>query len=78
MRRCAAASIVPTVRLFAPVESVDQFAQAIRAQIDLTIEAGRTVAIVGPSGSGKSSLLRMIGGLDAQERESAGVAARRA
>lgn len=32
-------SIVPTVRLFAPVESVDEFAKAIREQIDLTIEA---------------------------------------
>ena len=32
-------SISRTVRLFAPVESVDEFARAIRAQIDLTIEA---------------------------------------
>jgi ubiquinone biosynthesis protein len=32
-------SIIPTIRLFAPVESVDEFGRAIRAQIDLTIEA---------------------------------------
>lgn len=32
-------SIVPTIRLLAPVESVDQFGAAIRAQIDLRIEA---------------------------------------
>ncbi len=32
-------SIIPTVRLLAPVESVDQFGAAIRAQIDLRIEA---------------------------------------
>ena len=32
-------SIIPTVRLFAPVESVDEFARAIRMQIDLSIEA---------------------------------------
>ncbi len=33
-------SIVPTIRLFAPVENVEEFGRAIRMQIDLTIEAG--------------------------------------
>lgn len=32
--------------------------------IDLTIEAGSTVAIVGPSGCGKSTLLGLLGGLE--------------
>ncbi|HUH04747.1 MAG TPA: AarF/UbiB family protein, partial [Kofleriaceae bacterium] len=32
-------SIIPTVRLFAPVESVEEFGRAIRMQIDFTIEA---------------------------------------
>lgn len=32
-------AIVPSIRLLAPVESVDQFGDAIRAQIDLRIEA---------------------------------------
>jgi ubiquinone biosynthesis protein len=32
-------SIVPTIRLLAPVESVDEFGRSIRAQIDLRIEA---------------------------------------
>jgi ubiquinone biosynthesis protein len=32
-------ALVPTARLFAPVESVDEFGRSIRAQIDLRIEA---------------------------------------
>jgi ubiquinone biosynthesis protein len=32
-------SIIPSIRLLAPVESVDEFGRAIRMQIDLTLEA---------------------------------------
>lgn len=32
--------------------------------INLTIDAGETVVLIGPSGSGKSSLIRTINGLD--------------
>jgi putative ABC transport system ATP-binding protein len=37
--------------------------QALRG-VDLTVRRGATVALVGPSGSGKSSLLRIVAGLD--------------
>jgi ubiquinone biosynthesis protein len=33
-------ALVPSFRLLAPVESVDEFGRAIRTQIDLTVEAG--------------------------------------
>jgi len=33
-------------------------------ELDLTLQRGEGVAIMGPSGSGKSSLLHLIGGLD--------------
>lgn len=32
--------------------------------IDLTVKAGETLALIGPSGSGKSSLLMLMGGLE--------------
>ncbi len=41
--------------------------EALRA-IDLTVPAGQFVALVGASGSGKSTFARLIGGLDAPTR----------
>jgi ABC-type multidrug transport system fused ATPase/permease subunit len=39
---------------------VGSMSDAALADIDLTVEAGRTVALVGPSGSGKTSLVALI------------------
>jgi lipoprotein-releasing system ATP-binding protein len=36
----------------------------VLAGIDMTIEAGASVAVVGPSGCGKSTLLNLVGALD--------------
>jgi len=55
--------VIECVSLLRVYESATGRVQAVRG-VDLTIESGRSVAVVGPSGSGKSSLLRLIGGLD--------------
>ncbi len=55
--------MIECISLLRVYESATGRVQAVRG-VDLTIDAGRSVAVVGPSGSGKSSLLRMIGGLD--------------
>jgi putative ABC transport system ATP-binding protein len=44
--------------------------------IDLTVAAGEIVAIVGPSGSGKSSMMMVIGGLERPSAGSVAVAGR--
>ena len=56
--------IVECTNLLRVFESTGGRVQAVRG-VDLTIDAGKTVAVVGPSGSGKSSLLRMVAGIDA-------------
>ena len=55
--------VIECISLLRVFESATGRVQAVRG-VDLTIESGRSVAVVGPSGSGKSSLLRLIGGLD--------------
>ena len=37
--------------------------QRVLQQLDLTVEAGTTVALLGPSGCGKSTLLKLLAGL---------------
>jgi len=56
--------VVQTKHLLRRVESGDTLATIVNG-IDLTVSKGEFLAITGPSGSGKSSLLYLIGLLDA-------------
>jgi lipoprotein-releasing system ATP-binding protein len=56
--------VVQTKHLLRRVESGDTLATIVNG-IDLTVYKGEFLAITGPSGSGKSSLLYLIGLLDA-------------
>ena len=48
--------------------SVGQSSLTVLRDLDLSVEAGEMVAIVGASGVGKSTLLHVLGGLDHAER----------
>jgi ABC-type sulfate/molybdate transport systems ATPase subunit len=41
----------------------DHLLRSFRASADLTVERGETVALVGPSGAGKTTVLRVVAGL---------------
>jgi len=55
--------MIRCVGLLKVYESPSGRVQAVRG-VDLSIGRGRSVAVVGPSGSGKSSLLRLVSGID--------------
>lgn len=48
----------------------------ILGQIDLTLKTTETMALVGPSGAGKTSLLRIIAGLETRHRGTCSVSGR--
>ena len=55
---------VPKLKLVNLKKEFDNGAVAAVDGIDLSIEAGETIALLGPSGCGKSTMLNMIVGLD--------------
>lgn len=48
----------------------------VLGQIDLTLKTSETLALVGPSGAGKTSLLRIIAGLETRHRGTCSVSGR--
>jgi phospholipid/cholesterol/gamma-HCH transport system ATP-binding protein len=62
---------MPSIRVFAPVDnlvtirglSFSRGRRVIFEQVDLDIHRGKITAIMGPSGTGKTTLLNLIGGL---------------
>jgi NitT/TauT family transport system ATP-binding protein len=54
----------PTLRTEGLTLRYPNAAQPVLADFDLSVPAGNIVAILGPSGVGKSSLLRALAGLE--------------
>src|SRR2546428_9789122 len=56
------------VRGIVKTYQVGQTSLTVLRDLDLTVDAGEMVAIVGASGVGKSTLLHILGGLDRADR----------
>src|SRR5262249_6671757 len=74
-RRCGMTDTIQAVDVFKAYRE-DNLAVEVLKGVDLAVQGGEGVAVVGASGAGKSALLDCLGGLDSIDAGSVSIAGR--